>query len=623
MKHPRALMTAVITSALIAAGGVPAAQAGELAPSTTDRASNSQASTGSKTDAATPTSTSTPTTPAQTTSIPTNDADVHVLGVKWKGADPKPQVRYLRTGTWSQWESLDTEDSGPDANSAEGRRAAQTADPEHVSEPITVTDAQQVEVRSADPLAQSRDMTIQRTQTSVTAQDRSLAEGSASANTPGIHARAATASTNVPSLGAKIVTRKQWGAKEKLVKCKTERSNGVKGFYVHHTSGSNSYSKAQAPAIIRGYLAFHTQDRGWCDIGYNFLVDRFGTMYEGRAGSINEAVVGAHASGFNTNTLGLSVMGTFNSAAPPAAAQASAKRLIAWKANQYGFDPTGKMTLTSAGGSTTKYAAGKSATLNTVPGHRDTSYTDCPGDSFYKKLPTLRKGIKALQKSLPNWMAYKVGGAIGTYYKAHQNLGKPKSNEVKVTAPDGVYQDFEKGRVFWSKATGAHTVVGGIRTSYNAAGAQKKLGFPTADEFKLKYRSGAYAQQFQRGLVTWKSTAPKSGVLVGAMQTKWKTMGWERGPIGMPTNAEKCTLVRKGCYQSFERGSIHWTSKTGAHFTVNGPILDAWKAQKYENGKLGYPTSDTVTSGTTTRQTYEGGTITVTKGKKAVVTYKK
>ena len=83
---------------------------------------------------------------------------------------------------------------------------------------------------------------------------------------------------------------------------------------VHHTAGTNDYSPAQAAAILRGIELYHVKSNGWNDIGYNFLVDRYGTVYEGRAGGVDRNVIGAHALGFNTGSVGVAVMGTFTSA---------------------------------------------------------------------------------------------------------------------------------------------------------------------------------------------------------------------------------------------------------------------------------------------------------------------
>lgn len=581
-----------------------------------------------------------PTTPHQTSTITVEDSEVHILGLTWRGEDPRPQYRVLSGDTWSTWKSVDTEDGGPDTDSAEGRRAQTST---QASEAISVTDADQVQFSSANPTANVSEMTIQHVSTPVTSQDRGIA-ASGARTASAAAASAAPKDTRISALGASIVTRKQWGADEGMVKCTTERSSSVKGMYVHHTSGSNSYTRAQAPAIIRGYLRFHTEGRGWCDLGYNYLVDRFGTIYEGRAKSITEPVVGAHASGFNRHTLGVSVMGTFNSALPPKAARDSLTRVIAWKANAYAFNPTGSMTLTSAGGGSSKFAEGKKVTLKTVAGHRDTSYTDCPGAKLYSYLPTLRKGVATMQASLPKPQAPAnpvkppaapakppakpvakpvVKGAIGAYWKkTSARLGAPMKNEVKLSKPSGSYQQFAKGRVYYSKATGARTVTGGMLTNYAKAGWEKRIGFPKNEQARLKGRSNAWNQAFQNGELVYSSKSPTYGFVKTGMLSTWKKLGRAASPVGIPNGVQRCGLAKGGCYQNFSKGKLYWSKSSGTRW-VNGRILKKWASLKYERGRLGYPTSNPVTTKGTTTQKFAKGTITLRKNKAPTVRYKR
>ena len=92
----------------------------------------------------------------------------------------------------------------------------------------------------------------------------------------------------------------------------------IKAGFVHHTVDANSYTSAQVPAIIRGIYSFHTKSRGWSDIGYNFLIDRFGRTWEGRAGGVDQPVIGAHTGGYNSQLFGAAAIGTFNTTTPPA-----------------------------------------------------------------------------------------------------------------------------------------------------------------------------------------------------------------------------------------------------------------------------------------------------------------
>ncbi len=196
----------------------------------------------------------------------------------------------------------------------------------------------------------------------------------------------ASAATAAPA----IVTRAEWGADETLRSASPSYSP-VKMAFVHHAASGNTYTPADAPALVRGIYAYHTKSLGWSDIGYNFLVDRFGTIYEGRFGGVSRGVVGAHVYGFNTGSTGVSVMGTFTDEAPPAAAVAALERLLAWKLALSGLDPAGTATLTC--GAADKYAKGAVVAFPVIAGHRDANFTECPGSSLYALLPEVRGNV--------------------------------------------------------------------------------------------------------------------------------------------------------------------------------------------------------------------------------------
>ena len=130
--------------------------------------------------------------------------------------------------------------------------------------------------------------------------------------------------------------------------CQPDQLAGFKAAVVHHTVDANAYTSAQAPALMRAIFAFHTQSRGWCDVGYNFLVDRYGRIYEGRKGSLSGFTQGAQSGGFNQETFGVSVIGDFTSTPFPSAVQSSVAKVIAWEADRTPFDPSSSVTLLSA-----------------------------------------------------------------------------------------------------------------------------------------------------------------------------------------------------------------------------------------------------------------------------------
>ncbi|MDX3802423.1 N-acetylmuramoyl-L-alanine amidase [Streptomyces sp. AK04-3B] len=185
-----------------------------------------------------------------------------------------------------------------------------------------------------------------------------------------------------------IVTRRGWGADENLRESGFRYTTKVKAAFVHHTASGNSYSCSQAPSVIRGIYRYHVRSMGWRDIGYNFLVDKCGRIYEGRAGGVAKPVLGAHTLGFNSNSMGIAVLGTFTSAKPNSATVNAVARLTAWKLGLFGANPKGKTYLTSGGGNL--YAKGRSVRLNVISGHRDGFATECPGKQLYGKLGSAR-----------------------------------------------------------------------------------------------------------------------------------------------------------------------------------------------------------------------------------------
>ncbi|NKI45345.1 peptidoglycan recognition protein family protein [Streptomyces physcomitrii] len=196
-----------------------------------------------------------------------------------------------------------------------------------------------------------------------------------------------------------IVTRRGWGADESIREAEFLYTDTVKAAFVHHSASGNNYSCADAPAMIRSIYRYHVESEGWRDIGYNFLVDKCGKVYEGRAGGVAKPVMGAHTLGFNENSTGVAVLGTFTDTEPPAPAVEALKKLTAWKLGLTGADPAGTTHLVSGGGN--RYPKGQNVPMKVISGHRDGFTTECPGTKLYDKLPGIRTGAAALQQREP------------------------------------------------------------------------------------------------------------------------------------------------------------------------------------------------------------------------------
>lgn len=226
-----------------------------------------------------------------------------------------------------------------------------------------------------------------------------------------------------------IVTRAGWGANEEMVRAKPTYAAVDRLAIVHHTANTNSYTRAQAPAIVRGIEAYHVLGNGWNDIGYNFLVDRFGTVYEGRGGGIERNVVGAHAEGFNTGTIGVALIGNFTTATPPKAQQDALVKLLAWRLDVAHVDPLSTVVYTSGGNA--KFRAGRVVTLRAISGHRDTGPSECPGANAYRLLPSIAKRVAVT--GLPKLYAPTVTGALGGPVRFQARLSSSLAWTVTVT----------------------------------------------------------------------------------------------------------------------------------------------------------------------------------------------
>ena len=168
--------------------------------------------------------------------------------------------------------------------------------------------------------------------------------------------------------------------------------------FVHHTESPNGYSHGEVPAMLRAIYLFHRRVRRWHDIGYNFVLDSFGRVFEARAGGIDEAVVGAQAGGYNAVSTGVAVIGSFTGRPISPAARASLTQLLSWKLSLHGVPVLGRVTVTvdPAGAVYSRFPAGSEVTLPRLAGHRDADTTDCPGDALYRELPAIRTRAHAL-----------------------------------------------------------------------------------------------------------------------------------------------------------------------------------------------------------------------------------
>ena len=206
-----------------------------------------------------------------------------------------------------------------------------------------------------------------------------------------------------------IIRRSQWGADESIVRAAPSYARRLRLAVVHHTAGTNSYTRAQSAAIVRGIQRYHVLSNGWNDIGYNFLVDKYGQVFEGRGGGIARNVVGAHAQGFNTGSVGVAMLGTYGGSRISSAGRSALVRLLAWRLDVAHVDPASTLRFSSYGNE--RFAPGTAVRLRAVSGHRDTGYTSCPGTALYGQLGGIAASVAAT--GLPKLYDPRVNGSLG------------------------------------------------------------------------------------------------------------------------------------------------------------------------------------------------------------------
>jgi hypothetical protein len=299
------------------------------------------------------------------------DWDFATVGISWRrseGFHGRAAVRTSANGTeWSDWTELEPRDNGPDPGSVEDTGIDS-------SEPLWVRRARFAQLRWSSGLP-----------------PRSLAvhfiDPGSDATSPGATALAAPVRPD-------IISRAQWGADESIRRCCPTFAPSVDFAVVHHTATTNSYTPDEAKQVVRSIYEYHVKVNGWADIGYHFLIDRFGRTYEGRYGGITKPVIGAHSDGFNTGSTGVAIMGNFSSSAPTSASMTALRELLAWKLDAHHVDPRSTVTVVSRGSK--KWPAGASVHLHAISGHRDVQETACPGDRLYAALPQLRTDAYAI-----------------------------------------------------------------------------------------------------------------------------------------------------------------------------------------------------------------------------------
>jgi N-acetylmuramoyl-L-alanine amidase len=286
-----------------------------------------------------------------------------LIGLRWaRGSHAEAMVRARRRGgSWTRWAELHpVGDHGPDSGGA----APAGTDPAFTG----AADEFQLRVRGTPRALRARFV-------------RALPTASV-ARRLGRRARAAAAQPF-------IISRTEWGG-DTVPPRAAPLYGEVQLAFVHHTVTANDYGPDDSAGIVLGIARYHRDGNRWNDIGYNFLVDKYGQVFEGRAGGIDQAVVGAQAQGYNSLSTGIACLGTFTSIAQSPEGMSALARLIGWKLSLHAIPTEGTVTVTSAGGPSNRFPTGTPVTFERISGHRDGNSTSCPGDTLYGQLDALR-----------------------------------------------------------------------------------------------------------------------------------------------------------------------------------------------------------------------------------------
>ena len=529
-----------------------------------------------------------------------------VAGFTWTGgADLPDGVRiYLRVrenGSWSPWYLSEAADSGRDDRATPGTGEFVTGGADAIqasvvgsslpaglklalvpsrpqgeeilgADDLTTTQAAPTPViedasaaenqgTQVDPAA----MTLPASPASVTrpAAASVAAPATAPAAAPAAVPVVAPAATTANGLPVAVTTRAEWGANASYMSWDPEyaRAGHV---VVHHTAGTNSYSAGQSASIVRGIYYYHAVVLDWGDIGYNFLVDKFGTVFEGRSGSVaapaGRMSIGAHARGVNTGTMGISMMGDYSTVSPSDAQLSSVGKMAGWFLKRAGIsDVTGWAGLHVW--TTERYQAGSTISMPRILGHRDVGYTTCPGNVGYSKLGAIRAIAKAQgsapqggSSNAPSTVAQDHPGAVALRSALGVNgwIGVATTG-VYASSKGGVFQRFEHGVGYWSPATGAQFVGEPVLSAWGAYGYQTgSMGYPRSGG--VAGVGGSRHQIFEGGIAYWRPGGRVS-FIHGSILNAWAAAGWERSKVGLPTGR----AVRQAdgtTTQTFEKGSI-------------------------------------------------------------------
>ena len=396
---------------------------------------------------------------------------------------------------------------------------------------------------------------------------QTLADAAAVLITPGTSAADATLTdiaTPLAGSGPAVISRAQWGADESIRCGSPTYDDSLGGATIHHTAGSNDYTRRESAGIVRAIYAYHAKTLGWCDIGYNVLVDKYGQIFEGRAGGLDRNVEGAHAGGFNENTMGLALMGDYSRVAPTQESIDAAGRFLGWRLGKAGLDPMGRTTMYSEGTQYTFVPQGNAIDLPVIFAHRDVGNTECPGDAAYARLGDIRTiaaanlggGTTTSPVTSPDTV---VGGGTVPAPPSTDASGRDSSAALRGLVSDLLRMGVQNPVVQkWVAEGGESGRLGAALTGL----------LPIAD--------GLEKADFVNGSIYTTPTGQVVSVL-GKIYQQFVAQGSESGSLGLPTTDEYD--VPGGKQTDFTNGSLIFDQVTGIVTTVMKTFVDTYTTE--------------------------------------------
>jgi hypothetical protein len=400
------------------------------------------------------------------------------LGLRWRGGREGTLALQVHQsdGGWTPWTQVPVySDDAPDLGSREGRAGWRASDPVWAGNADGVRYAMATRDRAREVRLHFVRSKPAGRPYGLRARLRTAIAGAASSLSSVLGGKA-SADVAPPD----IVTRAEWGAAACPPRA-TPSYGEVRLAFIHHTVSATNYGPEDSAAMVLGICRYHRNSNGWNDIGYQFLVDKYGQVFEGRGGGMDQSVVGAQSQGYNSVSTGVANLGTFSTQAQTPAGLQGIASLLSWKLSLHGVPPTGTVAVRSTGGSLNRYPAGRMVSLQRISGHRDADATSCPGDALYAQLPLIRSMVRPESRASAA-VTLRAAATRVSYGRRARLFGS-------LRAADGAALPGRRVRIVTRRATGAGTVAS-VSTS-DSGSFSSAVSVPFNGSFEAQFAGDA------------------------------------------------------------------------------------------------------------------------------------